>query len=1478
MGKSKGKTILSIVGFALGAAAPQIFGLKSGAWLAGGIYGASLGGTLWSVTHKPKNTNASRFDQYMNNVSSESMIPIVYGHRKVGGYQTYHQVYSDGKKLRKDVLLSEGTITEMYGVSANNLFITKNSDNGLVFRIYNTLYPDATVAVRLFSGGKTLVLSANGETISIELKKTSDIYASGSNDYQCLISKLIQYLTEYGYTNGLKSKGWHVDYPVHIEGGPNYLTSFSEVNCYNNPIEIKRIGIEDCTFTFYDGSQATPPDNYLKVGSYKNMAYLRATLTLGDVLTGGNPTITAIIKGIKIWVYRNNEWHYEYSNCPSWIIYDYLTNKRYGLGRWFDASMLDLDAFIEAADYCDQLVDFKDTDGVIRQEKRYELDIILSDKKNAIEHLQDMLANFNGFLVFTNDKISLRLEKPTDVSFSFTDDTIVRDSVAFTQTPLEDTPNKYNVKYVDPYNNWTAVPVVIEDYVDQDERGTVIPKDIELGGTIRQTQAKRVGNINKNLNKLCSLVITFSTGTFAAHLEPGDVVNVTYRNYFSEKPFRILEIQEQNGVYTIKAREYNESVYDDNYLAEIEVKNYTSIPNAISDEIPDVENIELSQTYYKQKDGTIVSDIIGSCVIPDYPFFKKVNIQYSIDNGITWVNYGDTLGNSFIVHNANTLTNYLIKLAVENSVGRRSNGTVSDPIYITGKDSLPGVITGLTYSISSTDTTKVILQWNKAEDVDFNRYSLRYGSSWSTGNIVSDYITDNTYMFTMPSSGTYHFMVKAVDNSGNYSENPAELNVNQTIEPAQVAGFSIAIQETDRSKILLSWQPNSDTDLSYYEIRMGNNGWNLGSIIATQLKATSYLHTVTTEGNLNFMIKAVSIAGHYSSTETVRNTQVILRPDTPVNLSVIQQEKDRSILKVSWDAAPGKDIAGYQLKYGTNWDTGVDIDTTRETSYAWTIVANGAYNIMVRAKNVAGYYSNVANIAVSPMINPYDVTGFTAYQSVRDRSYITLAWDNPISKDVAYFEIRMGSNGWDTATVIASRATGTFHEIQVLDESEHTYFIKAVSVAGHYSQNPSSIDGVFNLNPSPVSNIQISQNINDKSQLIITWTGISESDLVFYELRVGYEWDTATKIAETKETRWLHSISDTGDTKVIIKARNAAGFYSDEVFEHYYATVEPGPVTGFTAIQNGEYVELFWDKHSESDVVSYEISEGASFDMGQLVVSGVTTTEYTVKVDTERNYYYHIKAINRALKYSTTAASTGLYVANLPPKNKIEEYDEIGLQTGAQTNVEFGASLINWSNLGGRSNDYPTTKFSDVGGQTVLKLAKNGASYYASGTYQAITKDMEQVITANITADFRSTVVLRGAGSAVLQICTSQDGTNWTAWQDFKPAQYTFRYLDARVMLATEDPTNTPEVNHLTIKIDVPDTDKAGANVDIPVGGQTVYYGHTYYEVPVLTPTAIGENRFPVILEKTKTSFTVKITDRTGVSTGGTLDWRAKGY
>lgn len=1064
MGKSKGKTILSIVGFALGAANPAMFGLKSGAWLAGGLYGASLGGTLWSATHKPKSSgeNTTKFDQYMNSISSDSMIPIVYGHRKVGGYQTFHQTSASGKKLTKDVLLAEGVIEGAYGVTANNLLITYNVEsssssigfsilnsirkthldpslaNGVVFLISNTLYPDAAVRV----DDHTLKLRANGETVSIPLKKPSKLADDYSNDYQCTIAKLIQYLTEYGYTNGLKSKGWKIEYPVHVESAPYDIKEFSLTNCYNDPVAISRFGIDDCKYSEYDGSQTSPPNNYLKVGSYKNMAYIRSTLKLGDELSGGNPTITAIIKGMKIWVYRDGQWYYEYSNNPAWAVWDYLTNKRYGLGRWFDTSMLDLDAFIESADYCDELVSFKDVDGVVRQEKRYELDIILGQKKSAIEHLQDMFANFGGFLVFTNKKVGLRIEKSTSVSYSFNKENIKSDSVKFDLTELAECPNKYVIKYIDPYNNWSEISIVSEDTVDQQERGIVISKDIQLNGTIRQTQAKRLANFNKKYNKLCPMVITFSTGTYAAHLEPGDVINISW-TYFNNKPFRIQQIEESKGVYTIKAREYNESVYDDNYLAEIEVKNYTSIPNAITGEIPDVESIELTQDYYKQRDGTIISTLAGTFDIPNYEFYKSATVSYSIDNGINWIDYGTTFDSNFIINNVKVGATYLIKIITTNTVGRMSEGFISGPIYITGKDNPPSNVASMSIN-QVIDSLHVVI--TEVADSDVEIYELRLGATWSNSSLVQQFV-GSKLVIPAPSDGTLTYWVKAIDWSGNYSNVATKAIVNVIGLPAKNVIFT---QETDpedwttdglwldslgrfrlkSEKILADYERFSDIFLDALTYRkdayiilpvidLGENTLD-ESCYWLDSNGIPQLKTTQTLGDLERFSDIFSIIPEYVAPQYVTETFVGVQPTYTISGNArLDIEYRTSFNGVNWGAWTPSTIRQFNNRYvqvrllpqslddiGQVYVTGakvtIDVPDIEETIERLTIP-----NVKTRV-----YFKKRFTEVKSIVMWTYDTTGkFATYQKTNETNqYFDIEIldnsDNPIAGIIEKVVIR----------------------------------------------------------------------------------------------------------------------------------------------------------------------------------------------------------------------------------------------------------------------------------------------------------------------------------------------------------------------------------------------------------------------------------------------------------------------------------------
>lgn len=783
MGKSAGKTILGIAGFAFGFAYPAAFGFASSAVWSGALYGLSLGTMIWSSTHKPSNDqeNYSRFDTFMNSIDSTARIPVIYGTRKFGGLQSYHLDSSDGKTLTKDVIISEGEVQGIYGVTANELSL-----GGSIFALKNVKYSDATVTI-VNSGptdnDKTMRLYANGKTTSIALQHPVDLHDNQDNDFSCYIYKLINYIEGIGYQTTLKNEGWIVVNPSITTDPPENIGVIGTINCYNSPVSvgISKLASPNSNYVFSNGSTSqSPPSNYLAVGGYRKMAWLRATLIQTDSLQGGNPNVTYICQGKKIIDTRTGT--YGYSENPAMIVRDYLINKIFGCGHFIDSTMLDEVSFQEVADYCDELVTYIDQNGNTITEPHYTLNIILDTKKKHVEHLQDMFANFGGFLVFTNNHISLRIEKSTAVSYAFTDDTIIADSVTYTANTVEQTPNRYNITYYDPTQNWTGVKCTVENLVNQQPypvgRGKIVPKDVVLTGCTRQSQALRLGRLFKDLAVLCPIVATWQTSTMAMHLEPGDVVTVTKnivvdgvnQVLFDAMPFRILEISNKQGIWTIKGQQYNDSIYNDNLGAKISVKNYVPIDSPISDAVPSIENMVVSEYGWMNKDGTHISSIDISWDATSYQYFRQYIVSYSTDGDI--YKSLTTVENHCIIPNVEPSLTYYIKVQIQNSMGRSSNAETQD-IYITGKDNLPQNVSSLTTTQTGSNITVTLVPNNEP---DISYYELRMGYSWDNSVLIDK--IQSKYIFEAPQDGTLTFWVKAVDNFGNYSEIATKSTVN----------------------------------------------------------------------------------------------------------------------------------------------------------------------------------------------------------------------------------------------------------------------------------------------------------------------------------------------------------------------------------------------------------------------------------------------------------------------------------------------------------------------------------------------------------------------------------------------------------------------------------------------------------------------------------------------------------------------------
>jgi hypothetical protein len=1012
--------VLSLGFAAFGFMNPAALGFSATAHLGAALAGLSLGSTVWQATHKPAEADStSRFDVFANTVSSDVRIPVIYGTRKWAGAVSYHMPSANGKNLDKDIIIAEGPIQGIYGVSANELSISSTSLTGWeavlstgsigklhgihtypikdthVFSLVNLKYSDATIEI--VNGGptgndKTLTLYANGKTTNILLQHPSDLHDIQDNDFSCYIYKLINYISGIGYSTTLDTEGWLVVNASITTDPPENIGIINTIGCYNAPISVG-IGTMASASSHYDlhlgATTDSPPDNYLKVGGYRNMAWLRAKLVQSDALQGGSPNITYICQGMQILDTRTGV--IGYSENPAMIVRNYLLSKRYGCGHFVSLAELDEDAFKEAADYCDELVTFVDHNGNTITEPRYTLNIIIDQKKKHIEILQDMFANFGGYLVFTNNHIGLRVERSTPVSYAFTDDTIVADSIVYSGASTDQLPNRYNITYNDPNQNWTGIKCIVEDTVGQQSypvgRGKIIPLDVALAGCTRQSQASRLGRLMRDIAILCPLRVQFKTSTMAMHLEPGDVVTITKnlivngvsQILFQDMPFRIMEISNNKGIYTIKGQQYNDSVYNDSLGAKIVVKNYVQIASPVSDPVPNVTNLDILESFRDIGNGIITTDaeITWShidtfyreaevYVLSDNPTWDEIEVSTDDLDG-TWESLGQSSGVWKLVgkgYDRLFMTNlvkgikYTFKIVDVNTMNRKANfdGAPAIEVIIKSKTYTPSTPTGLTVNI----TDKCEWHWNNL-DLDCDFAELR--TDTNTGNIIGLLAkTSSTKAIATPP--TRHGLVYLyAHNKGDYYSDPCVYEYNQ---PAPIAPTNVEY------KLLFQGIQVTTEALPSYSLGINVHA-NDGTGDKVFFSPNNTFKVPSTGGIFDMRVGFVDIFGEGLLSQVV---EVVLKATMdPALLAAESLSLDKMDVRINETIAKGE--IGYDNSVNIISELGKDI---KDCGY--TAIARASDAIQLRAKS-AELLSliNVCPEAITIKSSLVHITGDTLFDN-----------------------------------------------------------------------------------------------------------------------------------------------------------------------------------------------------------------------------------------------------------------------------------------------------------------------------------------------------------------------------------------------------------------------------------------------------------------------------------------------------------------
>ncbi len=213
------------------------------------------------------------------------------------------------------------------------------------------------------------------------------------------------------------------------------------------------------------------------------------------------------------------------SNNPAWVIYDLLTNDRYGLGQFISPTQIDSAKLYLIGQYCDGSV----PNGYGGFEPRFTVNAWIRDRQEAYKVISGLASIFNGMVYWAGGMASFMQDAPDTPVMAFTSANVVDGVFNYTGTSRKDRHSAILVSWTDPSQYYRQVIEYVEDQTLVAKYG-LKTKDVVAFGCTSRGQAHRVGKWMLYTEEYQSDLITFSVGVDAALVLPGDIIQIQDSN------------------------------------------------------------------------------------------------------------------------------------------------------------------------------------------------------------------------------------------------------------------------------------------------------------------------------------------------------------------------------------------------------------------------------------------------------------------------------------------------------------------------------------------------------------------------------------------------------------------------------------------------------------------------------------------------------------------------------------------------------------------------------------------------------------------------------------------------------------------------------------------------------------------------------------------------------------------------------------
>ena len=210
-----------------------------------------------------------------------------------------------------------------------------------------------------------------------------------------------------------------------------------------------------------------------------------------------------------------------WTSCPAWILYNLLTNTRFGFGNHIDTAQLDKYAFFAASKYSNALVD----DGFGGQEARFSCNTTIQTAEEAFKLINDLLSVMRCQGFWAAGSLTIEQDAPKDAAYLFTNANVTEEGFNYSGSSLKTRPTVVVVSYLDIDLQDTAYEVV-EDQEGIAKYG-VVRKEFSAFACTSRGQAARIGKWILYSEKFEKEVVSFTSSLDAGQtVRPGMIIQI----------------------------------------------------------------------------------------------------------------------------------------------------------------------------------------------------------------------------------------------------------------------------------------------------------------------------------------------------------------------------------------------------------------------------------------------------------------------------------------------------------------------------------------------------------------------------------------------------------------------------------------------------------------------------------------------------------------------------------------------------------------------------------------------------------------------------------------------------------------------------------------------------------------------------------------------------------------------------------------